>query len=411
MKNGFAPAEISSLLNIPVVTEHADEASFLWSTREQAALAPHYHLDQLALLDERVLAHLEGLRVAGETGLQLATQALGDLNSGTLFVAGWLAFALQNREAMSHTFSIALSDPELSDALISALSWLDWDDLEPLLQRLAESPLSAHRAVDLAVRVAQGIPARQTIIAALNDPDPQLRARALRAIGERGLTECEGALDSATADSHAGCRFWSYWSRALQGDFRAAELAFEVSEAAQQTGPALEIAARAGYPDWVRSLIRGLAGNSTTLRQAVIAAGAFGDPAVVPWLLELCGDNAFSCVAAEAFALITGLDLEDPSLRRDPLDLEDEHPDDAFAYWVSTEALHDWWQAEQGRFTPGSRYLAGRPISEAAAIRLLHGGTQRQRRGAAIELARLRKGASVFPVTARADRQQRWLAA
>ena len=62
---------------------------------------PHYHLKHLALLDERVRAHLQALRVAGPTGLQLARRQLGEIDGGSLFVAAWLAFDLVDREAMS----------------------------------------------------------------------------------------------------------------------------------------------------------------------------------------------------------------------------------------------------------------------------------------------------------------------
>src|SRR5690242_4412825 len=59
---GFRPGEISALFNDRVVGRHADEASFLWLLRDGAVRAPHYTLRDLARLDERVEAHLDGLR-------------------------------------------------------------------------------------------------------------------------------------------------------------------------------------------------------------------------------------------------------------------------------------------------------------------------------------------------------------
>jgi hypothetical protein len=51
-----------------VVTQHAEEASFLWLLRHAAVSQPHYSLADLSKLDNRVEAHLDGLRVAGESG-------------------------------------------------------------------------------------------------------------------------------------------------------------------------------------------------------------------------------------------------------------------------------------------------------------------------------------------------------
>src|SRR5262245_6682257 len=69
---GFAPREISALINSDVVARHADEAPFLWLLRDRAAAAPHYSLLDLAKLDERVEANLDGLRVAGDYGWRAA---------------------------------------------------------------------------------------------------------------------------------------------------------------------------------------------------------------------------------------------------------------------------------------------------------------------------------------------------
>src|SRR5262245_61527707 len=61
---GFRPGEISALINTDVLARHADDAPFLWHLRNQAVAAPHYSLLDLAKLDERVEANLDGLRVA-----------------------------------------------------------------------------------------------------------------------------------------------------------------------------------------------------------------------------------------------------------------------------------------------------------------------------------------------------------
>ena len=49
-----------------IIDQHAEEAAFLWLLRSNAVSAPHYDLDDLSGLDERVEAHIDGLRIAGD---------------------------------------------------------------------------------------------------------------------------------------------------------------------------------------------------------------------------------------------------------------------------------------------------------------------------------------------------------
>ena len=46
-----------------IVSQHVEEAAFLWLLRSNAIRQPHYALKDIAKLDDRVEAHLDGLRV------------------------------------------------------------------------------------------------------------------------------------------------------------------------------------------------------------------------------------------------------------------------------------------------------------------------------------------------------------
>ena len=59
-----------------IITQHAEEASFLWLMRSLAVKAPHYSLADLAELDDRVEAHLDGLRIAADAGWTICKEAL-----------------------------------------------------------------------------------------------------------------------------------------------------------------------------------------------------------------------------------------------------------------------------------------------------------------------------------------------
>jgi hypothetical protein len=70
-----------------------------------------------------------------------------------------------------------------------------------------------------------------------------------------------------------------------------------------------------------------------------------------------------------------------------------------------------WWRANAHRFSSGERYLLGRRLDDTQVWRALHTGTQRQRRLAALHLARRHPGHCTFPTEAPVAKQRRWLAA
>jgi uncharacterized protein (TIGR02270 family) len=73
-----------------IVEQHSEEAAFLWLLRDTAACAPHYSLDDLAKLDSRLEAHLDGLRIAGDTGWEICKEAMSLEGSGEVFAAAFL---------------------------------------------------------------------------------------------------------------------------------------------------------------------------------------------------------------------------------------------------------------------------------------------------------------------------------
>jgi hypothetical protein len=68
----------SKLEVIPVViTQHAEADAFYRLLHDAAACAPHYSLADLAKLDHRLEANMDGLRVAGAAGWEMGQVQLG----------------------------------------------------------------------------------------------------------------------------------------------------------------------------------------------------------------------------------------------------------------------------------------------------------------------------------------------
>ena len=58
----------NSAFALDICEEHVVDASFLWLYRDQGVRSPNYTAQDVAEVDSRIEAHLDGLRLAGEVG-------------------------------------------------------------------------------------------------------------------------------------------------------------------------------------------------------------------------------------------------------------------------------------------------------------------------------------------------------
>ena len=121
---------MEALIIQPIIEQHAEEAAFLWLQRDAAMREPHYSLKDLAHLDDRLEAHIDGLRIAGETGWEICKQALALNEPGEVFVAALLAFEGDAGQRVDEVVKVAIEAPENWRALISAVGWLSDEDYQ-----------------------------------------------------------------------------------------------------------------------------------------------------------------------------------------------------------------------------------------------------------------------------------------
>jgi uncharacterized protein (TIGR02270 family) len=404
---------------LSILCQHAEQTSFLWGLRAGAVAAPHYSLADLAKLDLRVEAHIDGLRIAGDDGWQLCAKELAWEEAGEVFAAAVLALESDDKSKIDLVLNAATKAPELARGFISALGWLECQRAEPYITALCASDSSAQRRIGIAAASIHRKDPGRPLTDAFSDPDLFLRARALRAVGELGRIDLIHNLERQFHSEDGACRFWSAWSNVL---LYGHSNAVQVLEAiAGSTGPFQERAVNLLF----RRLSLGrshewhqhLASKPDSVRMAVIAAGVIGDPALIPWLVERMNDPKLSRVAGEAFTMVTGVDLAYEDLDGDkPEDFEagpnddpnDENvemdPDDNLP-WPDPALIAGWWDKHKDGFETGSRYLLGRPISAEWMLHVLRAGRQRQRAAAALELAILRPGVPLFEVRAPGFRQ------
>ncbi|HJZ59463.1 MAG TPA: TIGR02270 family protein [Gemmataceae bacterium] len=406
---------------IPAILDrYAEEAAFLWLLRDGAVGLPQFTLQALAELDQRVESHLDGLRLAGEHGRRRAWQEFENhAEPGEAFAAATLAFEAADPAAIQKLLEVVEACPALGRGVVSAVGWLT-DDAAALALPLLDAPATpTGRRIGLAGAAVRRMPIPGRVLDA-GLRDPRSRARAIKAIGELGNTDRLSAVRDYLNDPDLDVRFAAAWTVArVSGDpgALAALQAIAVTESRYRQRSAA-LAVRRLDPAAARRWVEMLWKVPGCERVAIQAAGALGDPVAVPRLLEKLAVPALARLAGEALGFITGVRIGDDRLDGPPPegfeagptdDADDERvdldPDDGLD-WPDPEKTRKWWAQNQGRFSRGSRYLCGQPITPEHLKAVLREGYQRQRAAAALELALLHPREPLFEVRAPGWRQR-----
>jgi uncharacterized protein (TIGR02270 family) len=377
----------------------------------------------LAKLDGRVEAHLDGLRVNGDPGWEICAKAMEEGEAGEVFATAVLALESGASERTEQLIEVGTTTPEARRGLVSALGWLPYQQALPHIKTLLAADGPAVKQVGIAASAIHRRNPGSAILAAFGADDPLLKARAFRAAGELGLVDTHITLRANLRAKDPSVRFCAAWSNALlNGHKDAVAYLQNVAEAGGRFAErAAQMAMRRLAPKdakvWLKRLVKDLGQK----RIAVIAAGAFADPEVIPFLIDQMKVPKLARVAGESFSLITGANIAYEDLEGErPEGFEagpTENPEDEDVAmdadlnlaWPEPALIQKWWSARQGDFAKGTRYLLGQPITPESLRLALKNGYQRQRAAAALELAILKPGRPLFEVRAPGFRQQQLL--
>jgi uncharacterized protein (TIGR02270 family) len=404
------------------VSQHAEEAAFLWLLRSNAVGAPHYSLKDLAKLDGRVEAHLDGLRVAGEPGWELCKAGLGNEENGEVFAASVMAFESGIESRVEVVLDVVTANPELVRGMVSALGWLTFQQASPHIHRFLGSQVHLHRQIGLAGCAVHRVDPVQALTQAVTSRNLALRARALKAVGELGRKDLLKAVKESLGAEDDQVRYWAAWAGALLGEPAAIPVLRQFVESGHsKRESACAMALRRMSVPEGQAWLKVLTSDQGTLRLAVQAAGVIGDPANIPWLIQQMVNPMLARVAGESFTYITGIDLAYDGLDTDkpegfeagptenPEDENVEMDADEDLPWPNTQLIEKWWFTHRIEFTNGTRYLLGKPMTIDSLKEALKNGKQHQRRAAAIELAMRQPGTPLFNCSVSGFRQQKLL--
>jgi uncharacterized protein (TIGR02270 family) len=363
------------------------------------------------------------LAVAGKYGSGVCEAALESPGVGEVFAATVRAIEEKDQPRLDKLFALVNAVPEAQPGLISAFGWVS----APYLQGTGASLLASmelfRRQVGIAACVMHRVDPGAVLTQSLAHTEPQLRARALRAAGELGRRDLLAACGDALQDEDGACRFWGAWSAVLLGNRDKALEAMRAFLLLPNTYRQFALLMlKPVAPPQANELLKVLARDPANMRLLVQGAGIAGDPYYIPWLIKQMEDLKLARLAGESFSFITGLDLAYLDLERNaPEGVEfgpNDNPEDENVTmdeddnlpWPDPIKIQAWWENNKSRFTNGVRYFMGAPVTREQCLHVLKEGYQRQRIAAALYLCLLEPGTKLFPTSAPAWRQQRWLA-
>ncbi|TQV85895.1 TIGR02270 family protein [Aliikangiella coralliicola] len=409
-----------------IFEQYITDASFLWVLRSIGVKQPHYSVSDIAELELRIDASLDGLMNSIDLAWELCKESLTFEQAGEAFTAAVIAFRSHDVEKIKTAVSAGLVNDETFKGLTSALGWLPGNLVHGWIQKFLTSKDLNHKYLAISACSVRRENPGEILAQILQREDclahTKLRARALRLIGELKIHDLKWALSDTESDTQADdepeVKFWLNWSRLMLGDSAQIEQLQEyvVQPGALQT-IAIETAFRALPVATGRKWISQIAADPEQVRAVIRATGVLGDPHAVPWLIDKMGNAETARLAAEAFSMITGIDLVRYDLSIEvPEDItilpndnpEDENVDldeDENLPYPDVNKVAYAWQKHGGKYVAGQRYFMGGAINRQALEEKLTRGLQRQRNAAALALALLETQTLLINTKARSSRQ------
>jgi len=351
---------------LDIVEEHFDELDFLWEHREANIFTPDWTLEDLAWIEERAEAHLDGLRLAELHAVDLALDRIGGSEVFAATAAALVLFETREPEYRSQILeTLRKGAPETVEGIRVALRHCEIGGFAAPLLELAkgEDPLRAAAAADVLAFHRDEVPDLEGYLGA-DQKDARVRILALGAAGRAGQLHPR-AIASAVEAPEPEVRRAALMTAArlgVQGIQRHCRGA-STREADPDTETILMLGILGDPADL--PLLQGLAKRPDVAPVAVGALGAMGRVQAIPLLLELMADDRLGVPATASYKRITGAhDVEAEKPFPPPEVAEGEDEEEALP--PDPEKAKADWRKREKTMTPDFAWQAGVPISPEA---------------------------------------------
>ena len=419
-----------------ILEEHLEEADFLYTQRRNALADDDYDLAELAGLEERLLAHVDGLVVAGNEAWELLEGLLAGGDEGEAFTAALVALASGDADRRGELLAaLGKASGETLAGLSAAFCLSGLGELaEPLRDLVGEVEAEVAAAVlDILGFHRSGLTPEE-LVGVLESGESEIRIAGLRTAAAMGWRDFASKAASFLKEKDPALVVEAVRAGFILGDDQGLDRCRALLAGGDEPGADLQIwLGLAGRQEDAALLSAGLDSDELA-RGAVIALGWLGQATAVDGLLGGLEDEALARPIGEAVRRITGVDLaavglilpdkdetdQEPPPEEEPVGEDGEPQEDDFTDpvedpdehlpWPDPEKMRAWWKENQARFKTGIRYRHGLEFDQEAVLRILREGGLAERHLATGELARLSPGGTLLETRALAWSQTRRLA-
>ncbi|MCU7861507.1 MAG: HEAT repeat domain-containing protein [Candidatus Thiodiazotropha sp. (ex Lucinoma kastoroae)] len=367
---------------------------YAWFRWHQAVLSPQFRKQHLVEMNDRLEAYLDCYLISEASGSSIAeTVKLEDW--GAIFAIGITAILSGDMPGFQRAVE-AMTDPRHSEELSDALCRIEFKIARPYLLEIAHhpNPLARIAAIKAAGYHTQDI--NETwLTPMLQDASSEVRIAALEIIGDNQLSVFAPNVRTLLTAEDEAIRF----SAAYAGSLIGIEEAYPVlTSFCSQENPYLRKALGLLYSllehDAILCAIDRIQDGDFSIRIKTYNIAMAGLPEKIPHLIDWMKNPEYAQLAVEAFSFITGADFIEEDLDQSPQEIagyvkrrlkqdrKQDHWSQAYEDdlpWPNPEAVEVWWENNQSRFQPGTRYLAGRTLTEENLRQVIEVGTQPQR--------------------------------
>lgn len=410
-----------------IVTEHLDEAAFLYTQWERALRSPEFTLGEVRdRVEERLLSHIDALVVGGRPVADaLLLPALHQGDQGVAFAAAMALLAAAGAASEAAVIAaLGAAAPPQAGEILRALQLCPTPRRQAMLMPLFGAPRPAVCAAAVRTLGFQQADLGAALPPLLYSEQTELVKAALYCLRYRPRSDAESAIRQASGSADAELATAGLLAAAAAG---SPELLYTCRQLVRARHPAAATAALLlgllGGPADAELLLGAVAPAADSaadrLNPALLFALGFqGSRAAAAACVDWLRSPALVLGASEAFVTITGVDIDKAGLAAPAESGGDEDqasaadldlPPEASLIRLDAAATAAFWSANQDRFADAQRYFRGQPLLPAAPDSwraALGRANMRQRHPLALALANISAGKELIQTLALAREQR-----
>jgi uncharacterized protein (TIGR02270 family) len=407
-----------------LVEESFDEAAFLWHRWEDELTSPTRNLDEIwSWTEDRLHGALDGVRVGGAGGIEVATNALLSNEIDRVTVgAGVLASSTERAATDALAAALKEAKNEKLRAMVRGLELLGSDQSLRAAASVFAEPRPDRAAALCRLKTFRRVAPAGELATAFKSSVPEAQVDAIRAA--RLLPA--GADEWITAALHnddAAVRYAGVESGLCLRIGQAWETATRLARQGNpEAGPYLNLLALFGTAEEHEVVYTALRMPGLQL-PAIWALGHIGTVRAAEACLAGMHHEPFARACGEAYCWITGADLardrlaveetpvDAPPFEDDDLDANLVPPPEALWPRPDPEAARKHWVARRSDYVASVRHMRGRPVSGDTLLSTIETGPMLRRPDLVLELRVKTRGRYDVEPRAFTQRQRQMMAA